>query len=78
MKLEIESFKCGGKVHYAPGCPSKRKGKKVMQPTWSDTKSYKLKESNERKERINPTIFMESVIEDPLKKEKCLVNQVTP
>ena len=32
-EFEVEFFKCGGKVHYAIECLSKKKGKKTMQVT---------------------------------------------
>ena len=38
-ELKIECFKCGGKVHYAFECPSKKNDKKAMEVTWSDSKS---------------------------------------
>ncbi|RVW67902.1 hypothetical protein CK203_065256 [Vitis vinifera] len=69
--LEVECFKCGGKGHYATECPSKKKGKKAMQVTWSDSESCQSseKESNASEECTNFTAFMASVIDEPLKKE---------
>ena len=69
--LEVECFKCGGKGHYATECPSKKKGKKALQVTWSDTKScqYSEKESNASEECTNFIAFMASVIDEPLKNE---------
>ncbi|KAL6342710.1 hypothetical protein AAG906_013116 [Vitis piasezkii] len=67
--LEVECFKCGGKGHYATECPSKKKGKKAMQVTWSDSESCQSseKESNASEECTNFTAFMASVIDEPLK-----------
>ena len=69
--LEVECFKCGENGHYATECPSKKKRKKVMQVTWSDTESCQSseKESNTSEECTNFTAFMASVIKEPLKKE---------
>ncbi|RVW32374.1 Retrovirus-related Pol polyprotein from transposon TNT 1-94 [Vitis vinifera] len=69
--LEVECFKCGGKRHYATECPSKKKGKKAMQVTWSDSESCQSseKKSNASEECTNFTAFMASVIDEPLKKE---------
>ena len=65
--LEVECFKCGGKEHYAIECLSKKKGKKVIQVTWSDTESC---QSSEKESNASDfTTFMESVIEEPLKKK---------
>ena len=49
------------------GLKEKKKGKKVMQITWSDTKSCKSseKESNGSKECTNFTTFVASVSEEP-------------
>ena len=65
------SFKCGGKGHYAFECPSKKKDKKVMQVTWSDSESNQSseKESNGSEECINFIAFTACVNEEPLLKE---------
>ena len=62
--LEVECFKCGGKRHYATECSSKKKGKKAMQVTWSDSESCQSseKESNASEECTNFIAFMASVI----------------
>ena len=51
--------------------PQRKKGKKALQVTWSDTKSCQSseKESNASEECTNFTTFMASFIKEPLKKE---------
>ena len=51
--------------------PQRKKGKKALQVTWSDTKScqYSEKESNASEECTNFIAFMASVIDEPLKNE---------
>ena len=70
-KLKIECFKCGGKSHYAFECFSKKKDKKTMQVTWSDSESNQPseKESNGSEECINFIAFTACVNEEPLLKE---------
>ncbi|KAJ9696872.1 hypothetical protein PVL29_008873 [Vitis rotundifolia] len=70
-ELKIECFKCGGKGHYAFECPSKKKDKKAMQVTWSDSESNQSseKESNGSEECTNFIAFAASVNEEPLLKE---------
>ena len=61
------SFKYGGKGHYAFECPSKKKDKKVMQVTWSDSESNQSseKESNGSEECTNFIAFAASVNVEP-------------
>ncbi|KAJ9702803.1 hypothetical protein PVL29_004509 [Vitis rotundifolia] len=70
-ELKIECFKCGGKGHYAFECPSKKKDKKAMQVTWSDSESNQSseKESNGSEECTNFIAFAASVNEEPRLKE---------
>ena len=70
-ELKIECFKCEGKGHYAFECPSKKKNKKAMQVTQSDSESNQLieKESNGSEEYTNFIAFSTSVNEEPLFKE---------
>ncbi|RVW35263.1 Copia protein [Vitis vinifera] len=71
--LEVEYFKYGGNGYYATECPSKKKRKKAMQVTWSDSESCQSSEkesnANASEEYTNFTAFMASVIDEPLKKE---------
>ena len=69
--MKIECFKCGGKGHYAFECPSKKKDKKAMQVTWSDSESNQSseKESNGSEECTNFIAFIACVNEEPLLKE---------
>ena len=70
-ELEIECFKCRGNGHYAAKCPSKKKDKKAMQVTWSDSESNQSseKESNGSEDCTTFIAFAASVNEKPLKKE---------
>ena len=71
--LRLNASSVGENGHYATECPSKKKRKKVMQVTWSDSESCQSSEkesnANASEEYTNFTAFMASVIDEPLKKE---------
>ena len=79
--LRLSASSVGERGTMPLNVPQRKKGKKALQVTWSDTKScqYSEKESNASEECTNFIAFMASVIDEPLKKEALseLVSQVT-
>ena len=69
--MKLSTLNVGEESAMPPNVPQREKEKKAMQVSWSDTESCQSseKESNVSEECTNFTIFMTSIIEEPLKKE---------